>query len=418
MRVLLVNTTDKGGGAAIAADRLMHALTANGVKAKMLVGRKESNSLSVVGLPSAWRHKAHFVEERLGIWAANGFSREHLWAVDTGSAGTDITRLPEFREADVIHLHWVNQGMVSLGGLRRMLATGKPVVWTLHDMWPFTGICHYTQGCERYREGCHHCPQLRFPRGRDLSYCVFRKKQRIFDRYNVHFVAVSRWLAEWARLSPLMARQEVEVIPNALPVGRFSLQDGVASRRSLGLPEDKTVLVFGAVRIDDPRKGLRYLKAALETLVARQVFARERLCVALFGGVKDSGVLDDFPVEYRHFGYLKDDEELSRLYAAADAAVIPSEYETFGQTVIEAQACGCVPVTFAGSGQEDIVEHRHNGYLAQPRSVEDLADGIAWAVGAQIPPAELRGNVMRRYSEEVVAHQYIALYEKISHQRV
>jgi hypothetical protein len=140
VRVLIVNTSERTGGAAVAANRLMMALNNNGVKAKMLVRDKESDSLTVVGLPKSPMLNWHFLWERLVIFFHCRFSRKHLFEIDLANSGSDITKLREFQEADVIHLHWINQGMLSLSGIRKILKSGKPVVWTMHDIWPATAI--------------------------------------------------------------------------------------------------------------------------------------------------------------------------------------------------------------------------------------------------------------------------------------
>lgn len=177
MRVLIINTAERIGGAAIAANRLMEALKNNGIKAKMLVRNKQTDQVTVVSLKKSWRRIWQFTWERIVIWAANGFKRHNLFAVDIANTGTDITSLPEFRQADVIHLHWINQGMLSLKDIQRILASGKPVVWTMHDMWPFTGICHYSGECEKYTAQCHDCPLLLKPHHHDLSEKTFHKSK-------------------------------------------------------------------------------------------------------------------------------------------------------------------------------------------------------------------------------------------------
>ena len=154
MRILIINTAERIGGAAIAASRLMDALKNNGIKTKMLVRNKQTEQLTVIPLKNSWRRIWQFAWERIVIWIANGFTRRNLFAVDIANTGTDITKLHEFVQADVIHLHWVNQGMLSLNDIDKILKSGKPVVWTMHDMWPFTGICHYAGSCKKYEEHC------------------------------------------------------------------------------------------------------------------------------------------------------------------------------------------------------------------------------------------------------------------------
>ena len=180
MRVLIINTSERIGGAAIAAGRLMESLKNNGIKAKMLVRDKQTDQISVVGLKRSWLQVWKFMWERIVIWSANRFQRYHLFDVDIANTGTDITSLPEFRQADVIHLHWINQGMLSLKDIRKILTSGKPVVWTMHDMWPCTGICHYARECTNYQQECHNCPYI-YKGGskKDLSYRTFRKKQKL-----------------------------------------------------------------------------------------------------------------------------------------------------------------------------------------------------------------------------------------------
>ena len=176
MRVLLINTSERIGGAAVAASRLMESLKNNGVKAKLLVRDKQTDQISVVELQRSWKLAWKFVWERIVIWKANHYKKNNLFCVDIANTGTDITSLPEFKEADVIHLHWVNQGMLSLKDIGRILASGKPVVWTMHDMWPCTAICHHARECANYQQECHHCPYIYGGGGkRDLSNRVFRK---------------------------------------------------------------------------------------------------------------------------------------------------------------------------------------------------------------------------------------------------
>ena len=411
MNVLLISTSECGGGGAIAARRLMDALTANGVKAKMMVRDKQSDDTSVVKIGN----KLPKLLERLAILPHTGLDRSRLWQADIANVGFDITNTREFQEADIVHLHWINQGFLSLKVIRKILKSGKPVVWTLHDMWEFTGICHYSGECEKYRTECGECPLLKSTKRTDLANKTFRKKSEIYQGSEVRFVAVSSWLASCAKESKLLSEQSVEVIPNVLPLSRFVIKDKQSARKQLGLPEDKTIIVFGAVNIEDGRKGLVYLSKAMRLLTKRGTFAKEQLHLVLFGGLKHPEILENFPVTTTYLGFIDGDSELPALYNAADVAAIPSLYETFGQTVIEAQACGCTPVTFTGSGQMDIVTHKQDGYLAEYLSAEDFANGIEWVVNNPVDKAIMRQNVVLKYSENNIAQKYITLYEAALH---
>jgi len=414
MRVLIVSTFEEQGGAAVAANRLMDALNNNGVKARMLVRDKLSTDIAVSSCGNRLMNKWHFVWERAVIWAHNLFSRENLFKVSIANSGTDITRTPEFREADIIHLHWVNQGLLSLKGLKRILKSGKPVVWTMHDMWPLTSICHHAYECTRYMDGCCECPLLRRPSRHDLSARVFRRKKAVLaEAHQLTFVAVSEWLAEKARMSALTGSFPVHVVPNVLPLQQFTIIDRIDARSALQCNEPY-VIAFGAARIDDPIKGFGYLTEALRLLTVPGRYQATDIRLLLFGNVRDEHILSTIPVPYTYLGYVDDAYRLSEIYSAANATVSSSFYETFGQTLIEAMACGSIPVSFDGSGQADIIRHEVTGYLARRLSAESLADGLQWALQSRLTPQEMRRSVVRRYGESTIANQYINIYNSIT----
>ena len=486
MRILIVNTSEQTGGAAVAASRLCDALNNNGVKAKMMVRDKQTDDITVVTCGGGkLKQKWCFLWERFVIWLNNRFSRQDLFKVSIANAGIDITDTPEFKEADVIHLHWVNQGLLSLQGLQKILKSGKPVVWTMHDMWPMTAICHHAYDCEAYGTSCGDCHFLRRPGKNDLSARVFRKKQDILNTAltshpspatsqpspltshpspatsqpspatshpspatphpspatiqpsPLHFVAVSEWLAEKARRSALIGQFPISVIPNVLSLQQFTIVDRTDARTALEI-NARYVIAFGAARLDDPIKGFGYLTEALRRLAAspslpggthktpmtHSTLSEEGIHLLLFGNVRDASIFDSMPVPYTYtyLGYISDTYRLSEVYSAANIVVSSSLYETFGQTLIEAMACGCVPVSFDGSGQTDIITHEKNGYLARRLSAESLAEGMEWALKKSESEGmalrkELRRSVVRRYGESVVANQYVNLYSTMANKQ-
>ena len=415
MRVLIVNTNEKTGGAAVAANRLTEALNNHDVRAMMLVMEKQTDALYVSETGSAVAGQFHFLWERFVIWANNLFSRRNLFKVSIANTGTDITRTDEFKNADIVHLHWVNQGFLSLRTIGKILDSGKPVVWTMHDMWPATAICHHAYTCTNYQTACHHCPLLRLPSSHDLAARTFRKKMRLKARASrLTFVAVSTWLADRARRSAVVGDRPVTVIPNAIPLSQFTLIDRADARSMLHISE-RYVLCFGAARIDDDIKGFSYLVEALRLVVSRHHFTPSDIRLLLFGGIRDESVLKRLPVSHTYLGYVNDHHRLSEVYSAADAVVSSSLYETFGQTLIEAEACGCIPIAFKGSGQTDIISHLENGYLAEYLSADSLAEGITWAFTVTAAPASpfpaiQRTDACRKYTTDVVAQKYIQLY--------
>lgn len=414
MKVLIVNTSERTGGAAVAANRLMEALKNNGVKAKMLVRDKETDSLTVCGLSSRWRTQWCFLWERFVIWLHLHLRREHLFEIDIANCGVDITSLPEFQEADVIHLHWVNQGMLSLKNIRKILATGKPVVWTMHDIWPATAICHLAMDCKAYEAGCHHC--LLLPGGgsdNDLSSSVWHRKQQILSGQRISFVACSQWLAGDAKKSALLEGQFVTSIPNPIDTRVFRPGDQQKARRDLGLPVDGKLILFASQRVTNPNKGMTYLVEACRLLAEQHSDKLSDISVAILGGHAEE-VAGQLPFRTFPLGYISDQQRIVAAYRASDVFVLPSLSENLPNTIMEAMACGVPSVGFRIGGIPEEIDHLQNGYVAAYRDATDLAAGIWWTLfeadQSQVSAACLR-KVAHNYSQQSVANRYIEVYE-------
>lgn len=417
MRVLIVNTSEKTGGAAIAASRLKDALINNGVKAKMLVNQKETDNLSVVDTSdTAIRRHYHFMFERFLIWKTNGFSRQHLFDIDTASHGTDITRLPEFKEADVIHLHWINQGFLSFRSLRKILQSGKPVVWTLHDMWPFTGICHYAHDCVNFATHCHDCPLLVKPSKRDLSYRIFEKKQRLYEKHRLTFVACSHWLADEARKSHLLSNMPISAIPNPINTVLFRPRDKEKARLECRLPLDKRLILFSAFRTTLPIKGLRYFSEACHLFNKAHPEWKDQTAIVAVGKDADN-IADQFPYPVYSMGYINDEKRMASIYSACDAFVIPSLQDNLPNTIVEAMTSGVPVIGFRVGGIPQMIQHLQNGYLAEPQNAADLENGLNWIFASAQRQAEAsakaRSFAVNEYSEHNVAMRYIEIYNQL-----
>lgn len=415
MRVLIVNTSERTGGAAVAANRLMEALNNHGVKARMLVRDKESDSLTVIGLSGKWWQQWCFLWERLVIYLHLHFSRRHLFELDIANAGTDITKLREFREADVIHLHWVNQGMLSLNVIRKILRSGKPVVWTMHDIWPATSICHLTLGCNQFKSGCHHCKYL--PGGGssgDLSARVWRKKQALLQDQSVVFVACSRWLEGEARQSALLKNQKITNIPNPIDTHIYKIGDKAEARQRLGLPLDKQIVLFVSQRVTNRNKGMDYLIEACRLLAEQHPDMKNNTGVAILGGHAED-VADQLPFETYPLGYVSDEHRIVDVYNAADAFVLPSLSENLPNTIMESMACGVPCVGFRVGGIPEEIDHLKNGYVANYRDAADLAAGIRWVLCEADHEALSKAavsKVNRCYSGQSVALNYTEVYNE------
>ena len=417
MRVLIVNTSERIGGAAIAAGRLVEALKNNGIKAKMLVREKQTDRLSVIGLNKNWWKVWQFIWERILIWKENRFKKHNLFAVDIANTGTDITVLPEFQAADIIHLHWINQGMLSLNDIRKILLSGKPVVWTMHDMWPCTGICHHARECDKYHQECHHCPYIYKGGGKkDLSNQVFKKKKEIYQSAPVTFVTCSRWLKERAGQSALLNGHTIVDIPNPISTGLFKPQNSLAARSKMELPTDKKLILFGSVKVTDKRKGIDYFVESCKLLAEMHPELKEELGVVVYG--KNSEQLKPLiPFQVYALDYISNEKDLVNIYNAVDLYVTPSLEENLPTTIMEAMACGVPCVGFNVGGIPEMIDHLHNGYVAEYKSAEDLANGIIWTLSEseyQSLSEEACRKAVSNYSESIVAKKYIDIYNKIT----
>ena len=411
MRILIVNTSERTGGAAVAASRLMEALCNYGVKAKMLVRDKETQSLTVSALPGQRRSQCHFLWERFVIWLHLHFRRQHLFDIDIANAGTDITRLPEFQEADVIHLHWVNQGMLSLKNIRKILESGKPVVWTMHDIWPATAICHYARGCEAFQTECRHCPLM--SGALDFSYRVWQQKQRMLQGQRVTYVACSQWLADEARKSALLKGQLVTSIPNPIDTHVFRPQDKLEARQALNLPTDKRIILFVSQRVTDPRKGMSFFVDAVAKLVEKHPEMKQNTVVAILGGHAED-VASQLSLPACPLGYVSNPKRIVEVYNSADAFVLPSLEDNLPNTLMESMACGVPCVGFQVGGIPEMIDHRQNGYVARFRDVDDLAAGIRYVLDeadyAGLSKSAVQ-KVAHSYSQQSVAKRYVEIYE-------
>lgn len=414
LKVTLINKSDSTGGAAMVSMRLLEALRSRGVDARMLVAEKLKDSPYVAPAASPMQIKRAFLLERLKIFRSLGYRKENLFKVDTCSDGLPLWRHRLVREADVVCLNWVNQGMLSLGGLARLLKLGKPVVWTMHDMWNMTGVCHHAGECDGYLHECGNCPLLGTRSGvGDLSHRTWLRKRELAARGGITYVAVSRWLAAKAAASTLLRTAPVEVIPNAFPIGEY---------RSVPHPAKpgRIRVIMGAARLDDPVKGLPILVAASRKLAAMSRPGREYELV-VYGGIKDASALDGVAVPLTRLGLLRGHEALRNAYESCDIVVSTSLYETLPGTLVEGQAFGCVPVSFDRGGQADIIDHKLTGYLARYSSDLDeaataIAEGIEWAadnLGRDIS-RRMYDSVCRKFSAEAIADRYLELFERLA----
>lgn len=320
-----------------------------------------------------------------------------------GFIGYDITKLDVFHKADIIHLHWICNGFIDVKHFRKIK---KPIVWTLRDMWPMTGGCHYSLQCNRYQQECGTCPHLGSNRDNDLSTILQKRKKRSYPDH-IRFVGISNWIAEKAAESRLLKNYKIETIYNNIDLSSFFPSLKAEAKNYFNLSPDKPVILFGAQYINSSYKGIDILLEVLKKLdVNTQVVCFGRDAPA---------VLRDLHLNHSHLGFLKPDE-LRKAYTAADVFISTSRMEAFGKTVAEAMACGTPAVCFDETGSADIVDHKLNGYLAEPFKADDIIAGIKYVV--ENPEYDSLSNhaiekIKRIFDPNILTQEYIRLYEKI-----
>ena len=431
MKVVLINTYDTYGGAAVACQRLLNALQAHPKidSVRMLVQEKKGDNALVEGWANTyWTKKQAFLKfslERLSF-LRHEKSKQVRFAFSPANTGVDITQHPLVQQADIIHLHWINFGFLSVKSLEKLFRLGKPVFWTLHDMWAFTGGCHYAGTCIHYQVRCGDCDFLKSPKPKDLSARILQKKFRAYHQAPLDIVTCSKWLADIAQQSSLFKRSinaqsqvNIQSIPNPINVDTFQPTDKAKIRKKLGIKTTKLQVLFGAMNVADQRKGFKYFQEALQILRNQYPDLDEQMELLIFGKASPE-LLQALPYPVNNLGVLSGNEPMSQAYNAADLFVIPSLEDNLPNTIMESLACGTPTVAFRTGGIPDMIDHQQNGYLAQYQDANDLAKGIYWALTRADYPQlaqNARQKVLNNFTEKVVADQYVQLYEKILAQK-
>lgn len=414
------------GGAAIACLRLLNSLNqTEGIEATMLVQEKKRDNPKVKAIAETWLQKKlafeRFVRERL-YFKFQEKNKEVRFAFSPANSGIDISEHPLVQEADIIHLHWINFGFLSLKSLEKLFALKKPIVWTLHDMWAFTGGCHHSGDCENFQNTCGNCVQyLKKPSPTDLSNKIWQRKNTIFD-YSLRLrsgsgttiVGCSQWLSNRAKKSSLFKDFSVKAIPNPLDVSLFSPQNKATARAKLGLPVDKKLILFVAAKVSVIWKGFSYFQESLEILKTQNTHNQEIELVVL--GESDAETIQKLPFKAYALGRISDVNQIVSVYSAADVFVTSSIQENLPNTIMEAMACGTPAVGFEVGGIPEMIEYPNTGFLAKYKSATSLAEGMKWILfeaNYEKLSKNARQKVLDNYSEQVVIKQYLEVYRSV-----
>lgn len=402
MKILNISTYDTGG-AGRAALRITDTMNLSGLEAKMLVREKRSFSDSDKLFSFCTNKFTVFWSKVLG--ALNQFfsSGEVMYEY----FGFDISNHKLVKEADVLVIHWTGH-FLSYRSLRKLIATKKPVVFFMHDMWLLTGGCHIDRYCGLYKNGCGNCPQIQ-KKNKDSTAKNFRIKKDLLSENNVYIVSPSQWLKNAASESNVFSGKTVEVINNPVDVSFYDKIENISNlKRKFGLSENKNIILYGAMSaLKDSNKGFSYLKEALKYL------PKDEFQLALYGNDPD----DDFgklDCECVKIGKISDDKKMLELINCSDLVVLPSNQENYSLTVLESMSCGKPVVAFDIGGNPEMVLHKKNGYVARFKDCEDLAKGICFCgENKDLLGAEAYSFARKNNSYEAIGLKFKEYLEKI-----
>lgn len=413
IKVLQVNFADLQGGASRAAYRINLGLRKLGVDSRMLVlDQREANPVVINPLGK---------NARLAQKAKGALSRKLLQLQQTQNPAphslnyfsSGLTDWINRSDADIVNLHWLGGEVLSVEEIGRI---NKPICWTMHDMWPFSGAEHYDdlKAPARYQDGYYAHNRPVHYSGLDLDAWVWRRKKKAWKGKTFQLISPSHWLANCAGKSALFAHQPCRVIHNGIDLERFFPIDRNQARAVLGLNSSKRYILFGAVAsTSDIRKGFHLLIPALKQLAGAGDFSADTELL-VFGAHKPERPVDfGFPVHY--MGHLHDEVSLALLYSAADVFAAPSMQDNLPNTLIESLACGTPCVAFEIGGMPDLIDHGHTGFLATSYEIESFAYGLKLILNGDAISLRnaCRIKAEKSFGDRIIARKYLSLYQEI-----
>ena len=411
LSVLHINTWGGIGGAFITSDRLHRSLLAAGIDSAYAYGRALQGSDSVLkGLDSYHRLET---KQPLAEAALTKVSRKIGLNDITRLSTFKLTEESFFQTASVLNFHNLHSDFFSYLALPK-LTEQKPAVWTLHDMWSFTGHCAYSYDCDRWLSGCGKCPNLgEEPMvQRDATNWEWKLKDWAYDRAKLTIVAPSRWLCKQAKQG-LLGRFQVHHIPYGIDTQIYQPLDPQHCRHVLGIPPSKRVLMFGAQSLTNARKGGDLL---FQSLAALPSSLKEDTLLLTFGS-GDGQKLKTLGMETIALGYVSSDRIKAILFSAADAFVFPTRADNLPLVLQESIACGTPMVSFKVGGVPDMVRPGVTGLLAEPEDAQDLSVKIVEMLEASEQREAMRKNcreiALAEYPLELQRDRYLELYQQL-----
>lgn len=404
MRVLHINQTDTSGGAALAGYRLHQGLLEQEIDSRLLVQVAKINSDRIAVIP---RTKLAIENQIYRISWKLGHNYIHL------VSSFDIPQHKFYREADILNFHNLHGNYFNYLAIPS-LTSEKPAVFTLHDMWSFTGHCAYSYDCDRWKTGCGKCPYLAtYPEiNIDSTQVEWKLKNWVYSRANLTIVTPSSWLTEQVKQS-MLNRFPIHHIPYGIDTEAYQPIEQKLCRSVLGIPANKKVLMFGSVSVKDPRKGGDLIIQALRKLPA----SLKAETILLTMGNDSEGITKEVEMQVLHLGYITSDRLKSIAYCAADLFILPTRSDNLPLVLQESMACGTPMVSFKIGGVPDLVRPGITGYLAEPENVQDLCEGIMELIEDKnlnkYMSQQCRKTAIKEYNLELQAQRYNDLYSQL-----
>jgi glycosyltransferase involved in cell wall biosynthesis len=414
MKILLISKDARIGGAAVAARRLLEALKDRQVDANLLVQERGEPGSSVFDTTATtvkrWANKSRFILERI-TYLPHERDRSVRFMFSPANTGEDLSGNRLLKEADIIHLQWINGGFLSIRSLEKLFSLGKPVVWTFHDIWAVTGGCHLAMDCTEYMQNCGNCPYLRNPHKGDLSSRIWKRKSKLFRNLQFTIVTPSQWLKECVASSSLLGHCEIRAIHNPVNPDLFRPVERETACRNLGLDPGKKYILFGSANVRNMIKGFGYFVEAIRILHG-EMHGDPTVEILLLGRTKgdEAGL---FPFRTRSISFTDSSRKVVEIFSAAHLYAISSLQENFPNTIVESMLCGTPAVGFRTGGIPEMISHMEDGYLAEHRSAPDLAEGMKWLLNHSdytLLSERTREAALNRFSYEKAVKEYMKVY--------
>ena len=392
--------------------RIHHAVRKSGISSEILTLRSSADNekIEIFNLPFNYKIKNKLLSFCEGQ-VLKRYNRGDL-PFSFGAVGVDLSKNRFIKNADIIHMHWINGQFLSFRSVAKLISLGKPIVWTFHDSWPMTGGCHVRYGCDKFQYECGNCPELHSDLENDVTRKIIKLKKKYYHIANIVTVSPSKWMYENVQKSSLFSQGVNTQIANPLDLKIFSMKNC----ENIFDKKEKITLLFGASgALELEYKGFRYFTQAMQYLSIKYKELAQKIEINIFGTLNSNFVgLENY--RCNGLGYIHSDSDMAEVYKNADIYVFPSLDDNLPGTVMESLACGTPVVAFETGGVPEMVQHKENGYIAQYKDYADLADGIAWVMennGGNRLGCNARARIEEKYEVKIIGDLYKQLYEDI-----